>query len=180
MGLIAPLVGAGASLLSTQSQANSAANMGQLSREDAALNRDLSRELQANSIASQEKLANIAQQNYLNSIASGKAQGASGEESFLNAVNQPSQVLDSYLSDLMNNQTKGQNQMLSAAKSNLAAQGVRGGRGATLLNRALGDYTQNSQMAINQARYNDEQARKQALQNYQSNKALMGQQATLR
>ena len=59
--------------------------------------------------------------------------------------------------------------------ANLAAQGVRGGAAATLMNRGTGQEAITAQQNINQMKYEDEATRQSDLRAYQAAKAGRGQ-----
>lgn len=117
-------------------------------------------------------------QDYLNAVNRAAEGSRGGESGFLAANQAPNQYLDEYSSAIKNNSTAAQELARKQMAASLAQQGVRGGQAATIMGRSLGELNRNLGNDLTSLRYNDEQSRKKALQDYYSQKSLAGSQAS--
>lgn len=102
-----------------------------------------------------------------------------GEQSFYDNVNAPNTYLNILNRQILENNNKTLNSGARQIQSNLALQGIRGGQAGTLLNRGIGDMTQNAMDTLNQLNYDDEAQRRNLKASYDMAKAQIGNNAYL-
>jgi hypothetical protein len=139
----------------------------------------------ANLAFGREGLANTEAQQaadraaYEASVGRGAGEMTAGESAFMNETGTPNAQLTQQEADIKAGTAKQLQQGAGQMSSNLAAQGIRGGASATLLNRGTGEMATNAQTDINKMKFEDEAQRQADLRAYQSQKARLGQSAGL-
>ena len=134
---------------------------------------------------SREQLTNTESQQaadraaYEAALSRGQGEMTEGENAFTTEANTPNAQLGTMEADIKNKTAQQIQQGAGQMSANLAAQGVRGGQSATLLNRGTGEMATTAQQNIDQMKYEDEATRQADLRAYQANKAKTGQAATL-
>ena len=116
---------------------------------------------------------------YEAALSRGQGQMGAGEQSLISEANTPSAMLGQETQDIRAKTAQQLQQGQSQMGANLAAQGVRGGQAATLMNRGAGEMATTAQQGINQMKYEDEASRQADLRAYMAQKARAGQTATL-
>jgi hypothetical protein len=111
-------------------------------------------------------------------IDRGASDFRNGEAAFTTAANTRLPELDQMAQDISSGNATNLNQGMAQMNSSLAAQGVRGGQAAGLLNRAAGQMATDAQKDVNQISFDEANARAAELRAYQANKAKSGQTAT--
>jgi hypothetical protein len=116
---------------------------------------------------------------YESALKTGSSQMGEGEGSLLSAIGTENPELATMEKDIASKTAKQLQQGQSQMGANLAAQGVRGGAAATLMNRGTGEMATAAQESINAMKYGDSATRAADLRAYMAQKARLGQGATL-
>lgn len=165
-----------------QKQRDYLASQGQAGREFQGAESQLGRDFQGNqnqlNRTMEQSNLDRAYQEKLASIGRGSQDLESGESAFLGAADQTSPELEALQNSITNNALPIQERAMSAAKNNLAQQGVRGGRAATLLNRQSGELNRDLNSDLTNKMYEDYTRRNNMKLGYLGNKARAGQAAT--
>lgn len=157
------LLGGVGSIMSAQSQADTAKS--KMEREE---------QMQRDQMAQSKEMFNAtgnaqasAYQDALGNLKSGEAgiQAAQGENPFLADVT----------SDIATRNAKELQQGTAQMGTNLAEQGVRGGQGATLLNRGSGEMATNAMNNVTNLKFQDAATKQAQLNAYNQSKALLAQ-----
>ncbi len=99
------------------------------------------------------------------------ARGQQGEQQLIGESNTPNAMLNQESQDIASRNAQELQQGAGQMSANLAAQGVRGGQAATLMNRGTGQQAISAQQNINQMKFQDEATRKNQLRAYMAAKA---------
>lgn len=126
-------------------------------------------------IAEQKAEENARQAAYQTSRATGLGDVAAGENALTTEANTPNAMLTKEEEDIAAGNARELQQGAGQMDANLAAQGVRGGAAATLMNRGTGQQAISTQEDINKMKYEDEATRQADLRAYQAAKAGRGQ-----
>jgi len=116
---------------------------------------------------------------YQNMLKQGGQNAAAGESGFMGSVNQAPSSLEQAKKDILSGNARSLQQGSGQMQANLAAEGVRGGQAATLLNRGTGSMATGAQESLTQQQLSDEQRRQDALLAYKAAQAGRGQTAQL-
>ena len=126
-----------------------------------------------------EKETTQARENAYNSMRGAGAENqAAGESALTTEAATPNAALEQESQDIATKNARELQEGAGQMGANLAAQGVRGGQAATLINRGTGAMAENAQMDINKLKAEDEAKRQADLRAYQALKAGRGQGAS--
>jgi hypothetical protein len=137
-------------------------------------------EIEQQQIAFNQQQQTARQNAYNNMLTTSGNQMGAADTAFNNSVSQAPTELAQAKQDVLAGSARGINKAADTMGASNAANGIRGGQAATLLNRGIGEMGIQTQENLNQMGLTDAETRAAALRSYEAMKAGNAQQANLK